>query len=150
LIRFDARAYTDGGARIDVGVGGWGVHIITENGVKELYGGELRADSNRMELTAASVALAHVPLGSRTALYSDSSYVVDGLKIWLPTWKGTNQISDTVPRTNGDVWRKIRNLLKYRKVHPYWVKAHSGNHGNNRADALATKGMEDLLYGEQG
>jgi ribonuclease HI len=145
LTDYDIIAYTDGACRIDVGIGGWGVHLVTNNDVVELCGGEHCIDSNRMELKAACVALQKIPLYSKIAIYSDSSYVVDGVLSWLPTWKRDWDFAYRVPRTNSDLWHVIRHMLNYHKTSWRWVKGHSTSQGNRRADILATRGMEELL-----
>lgn len=148
LQTYDAIAYTDGGYRIDTGVGGWGVHLITGSDVLEFHGGEHHTDANRMELKAAVVALENLPHHStKVAIYSDSTYVVSGVSSWLPTWRRDWKYSERVPLKNSDLWQEIRKMSFRHKITWCWVKSHSGNPGNQRADILATRGMEELLYG---
>lgn len=145
IVDFDVVAYTDGAYRIDVDAGGWGVRLITDEGVKELYGGEFRSDANRMELKAAVTALENVKYRSKVVIYSDSSYVVDGVLSWLPTWRREWELSDNVPRTNSDLWQAVRKMVNRHEISWCWVKGHSINQGNRRADILATQGMEELI-----
>ena len=145
ILNYDAVAYTDGACRIDVGVGGWGVQVITDDGVEEYCGGEYCTDANRMELKAAIVALDKIPACSRVALYSDSSYVVDSVLSWSPTWNRDWELADRVPRSHSDLWHDLRKLINKHKVSWRWIKGHSSNQGNKRADILATRGMEEYI-----
>lgn len=128
--------YSDGGcAPTNPGPGGWGALITYESGsVEELYGGESFTTNNRMELTAAIMALRHLPERSTVVIHADSSYVVN---LW-----GIKKIKDgrATGQKNHDLWLELHEQVKRHKVDLVWVKGHSGDPGNERADILADIG----------
>ncbi len=137
--------YTDGACRGNPGPGGWGV-ILNYNGVlKEMYGAEKQTTNNRMELMAAIQALEALTKPCSVQLNSDSSYVLKGITDWLPNWKkrGWKTASKT-PVKNEDLWRRLDSVIIKHKIEWKWVKGHSGNAGNERADALANLGIDSL------
>ncbi|MEI8208674.1 MAG: ribonuclease HI [Methylococcales bacterium] len=137
--------YTDGACRGNPGPGGWGV-ILNYNGVlKEMYGAEKQTTNNRMELMAAIQALEALTKPCSVQLNSDSSYVLKGITDWLPNWKkrGWKTASKT-PVKNEDLWQRLDSVIIKHKVEWKWVKGHSGNAGNERADALANLGIDSL------
>lgn len=144
----EVRIYTDGACRGNPGPGGWGA-LITSAGVEqELSGAENETTNNRMELTAAIMALREVPAGSAVDLYTDSKYVMDGLNEWLPAWKKRGwKTADKKPVKNQDLWQALDEANARHQVRWHWVKGHSGNDGNERVDRLANKAI-DILLGE--
>ena len=137
--------YTDGACRGNPGPGGWGV-ILNYNGVlKEMYGAEKQTTNHRMELMAAIQALEALTKPCSVQLNSDSSYVLKGITDWLPNWKkrGWKTASKT-PVKNEDLWRRLDSVIIKHKIEWKWVKGHSGNAGNERADALANLGIDSL------
>jgi ribonuclease HI len=137
--------YTDGACRGNPGKGGWGVILRYRGTVKELYGGERETTNNRMELMAAISALEALKKPCIVHLYIDSKYVLDGITKWLPNWKkkGWKTASKT-PVKNEDLWRRLDLVIQQHDIDWRWVKGHSGNQGNERADALANLGVDSL------
>lgn len=138
--------YTDGGARPNPGPGGWGAVLLTpgEGGdpeVRELSGGARHTTNNRMELTAAICALEALPVGSRARLYTDSQYLRRGITEWLPGWVSRGwRKKDGGAVENDDLWRRLAEVAADHDVAWSWVRGHTGQRWNERADALATAG----------
>ncbi len=134
--------YTDGGAINNPGPGGYGVVILAGNEKQELSGGFRYTTNNRMELTAAIVGLENVlPTDKKIVLFSDSSYLVNGvMKRWVNSWQRNGWIkSDKSPVLNVDLWEKILHLCKDMDIVFKWVKGHAGNPCNERCDTLAVQ-----------
>lgn len=136
--------WTDGACSGNPGPGGWGV-LIRENGSeKELYGGEASTTNNKMELMAAIVALESQPKGSKVILHTDSQYVKDGFTKWMLGWKRNGwKTADRKPVKNQDLWVRLDAAASSHKVDWRLVRGHAGDHGNERADALARNGCEE-------
>ncbi|KJV07355.1 ribonuclease HI [Methylocucumis oryzae] len=137
--------YTDGACRGNPGPGGWGVVLSYKGQQKELYGGEADTTNNRMELMAAIIGLETLTRPCQVILYSDSSYVLKGMSEWLAGWKqrGWRTASKT-PVKNEDLWRRLDAAASKHKIDWQWVKGHSGNEGNEKADVLANLGIDSL------
>lgn len=134
--------YTDGGAINNPGPGGFGAVLISTNGEKEISGGYRYTTNNRMELMACIVALRHVEEGCRSiTLYSDSSYVVNGIiKGWAKKWRRNGWIkSDKKAVLNQDLWEELLRLSEEHSVDFRWVRGHAGNPLNERCDRLAVQ-----------
>jgi ribonuclease HI len=133
--------YTDGGALGNPGPGGFGVVICTEKGQMEYSGGFRMTTNNRMELTACIEAFRKLRINSMGTLYSDSRYVVDGIKKgWARAWRKNQWIkSDGKPAINQDLWEALLSLVERHGVSFVWVRGHSGNPGNERCDHLAVQ-----------
>ncbi len=139
------KIYTDGACRGNPGPGGWGILFINKGNEKTLYGGETNTTNNRMELTAAINALSEVKEKSRVALYTDSKYVMDGINKWIPNWKKRDwRTAANKPVKNKDLWQKLDDQVNRHTIDWFWVKGHDGNRGNEIADKLANKGIDDL------
>jgi len=138
--------YTDGACKGNPGKGGWGALLSFKGVVKELYGGEMQTTNNRMELTAVIRALEALKRpGLQIHVYSDSRYVLTGIEEWLPAWKARAwKTSSRKPVLNQDLWQQLDQLNQQHQVVWHWVKGHSGNAGNERADELANRGIEEL------
>lgn len=137
--------YTDGACRGNPGPGGWGVILAYKGNTKELYGGEKLTTNNRMELMAAIQALEVLSQPCWVQLNSDSSYVLKGITDWLPNWKKRGwQTAAKTPVKNEDLWRRLDTAIARHNISWQWVKGHSGNAGNERADALANLGIDKL------
>jgi len=134
--------YADGACKGNPGPGGWGVLLIEGSRERELHGGEPATTNNRMELTAVIRALEALPQGSRVRLYTDSQYVQKGMKEWIHDWKRRGwRTADKKPVKNDDLWKHLDELARNHKVEWHWVRGHDGHPGNERADALANKGV---------
>lgn len=134
--------YTDGACKGNPGPGGWGVLMISGEHCRELCGGESLTTNNRMELTAAIEALRALKRPTNARLFTDSSYVKQGIETWIHGWKRNGwRTSDKKPVKNADLWQTLDALVATQKVEWRWVKGHSGDPGNDRADALSNQGI---------
>jgi ribonuclease HI len=134
--------HTDGACSGNPGPGGWGA-LLSWNGLtKELKGGEAATTNNRMEMTAAIRALESLKRPSTVDLYTDSTYVRDGITGWLAKWKRNGwKTAAKKPVKNEDLWRALDEATARHEIVWHWVKGHDGNPGNERADELAREGM---------
>ncbi len=136
--------YTDGACSGNPGPGGWGVVILGKPEPQELCGGEQQTTNNRMEMTAVVQALELFPDGQELILYTDSSYVKDGITKWILGWKRNGwRTSQRKAVKNQDLWQAIDQQTIRLKVDWRWVKGHAGNRWNERADELARKGLSE-------
>jgi ribonuclease HI len=133
--------HTDGACSGNPGPGGWGAVLVSGAHRKELSGGESATTNNRMELTAAIEALRALRSPARVDLYTDSTYVKQGMSQWLATWKanGWKRRSGRrlLPVKNEDLWRELDALVGRHEVIFHWVEGHAGDPENERCDALA-------------
>ena len=140
--------YTDGACKGNPGPGGWGALLKSGSTEKELYGGELGTTNNRMELMAVIQALEALKRPCAVTLYLDSQYVLKGITEWLPGWKAKGwRTAAKQPVKNVELWQRLDaavsgtgHVIDWR-----WVRGHNGNPGNERADALANRGVEIAL-----
>ncbi len=139
--------YTDGGADPNPGPGGWAAILLEEAGGrgKELSGGEPFTTNNRMELTAAIRALEALKVRCRVRLLTDSQYLRRGVTEWLPGWVARGFRRKEGALQNEDLWRRLAELAAAHEVRWDWVRGHSGNRHNERADRLATAARAKLL-----
>ena len=145
MLKKKVQIYTDGACRGNPGVGGWGASLQYNGTKKEIYGGELETTNNRMELTAVIEALKLLKEPAELTINSDSKYVLSGINEWLPNWKKRNwKTAGNKPVKNVDLWQQLDTLTQPHNIKWVWVKGHSGNPGNERADALANKGIDTL------
>ena len=137
--------YTDGACRGNPGPGGWGAILVTEGAEKELWGGAEQTTNNRMELTAAIRGLEALKRRCTVALYTDSQYLRNGIREWLPQWKQRGwKTADKKPVKNQDLWEALDLVVAGHDIEWHWVKGHAGHAGNERADALANRGLEEI------
>ena len=137
--------YTDGACRGNPGPGGWGVWLKRGDAEKELFGGEQETTNNRMELMAAIQALEILNQPCAVKLYSDSKYVLQGITEWMVNWKKRGwKTAAKKPVKNEDLWRRLDSAMQKHEIDWNWVKGHSGNPGNERADQLANQGIDSL------
>jgi ribonuclease HI len=138
--------YTDGACRGNPGPGGWGALIKDGGAQRELSGAENQTTNNRMEMTAAIMALRALPDGSAADLYTDSEYVMKGLNEWLPGWKARGwKTAAKKPVKNQDLWQALDAANARHQVRWHWVKGHAGNDGNEYVDRLANQAIDTLL-----
>ena len=138
--------YTDGACKGNPGVGGWGALLRYGSHEKELYGGEAHTTNNRMELTAIIAGLSALTRPCEVVICTDSQYVKNGMESWIHSWKRNGwQTASKKPVKNEDLWKQLDEQVKRHQVTWTWVKGHSGHPENERADALANLGVEDIL-----
>ena len=138
--------YADGGCRGNPGPGGWGVLMQTGCAEKELCGGERDTTNNRMELTAVIRSLEALKRPSTVNVHTDTQYVQKGISQWIHNWKRNGwRTSDKKPVKNADLWQILDGLATQHQIKWIWVKGHAGHPGNERADALANRGIDQLL-----
>ena len=134
--------FTDGACSGNPGPGGWGAVLRYDGHEKELLGGERLTTNNRMELMAAIRALEALKRPSHVKLYTDSIYVMKGITTWIRDWKRRGwRTADKKPVKNEDLWRELDELAARHNIEWHWVKGHAGHPENERADALANKGI---------
>ncbi len=137
--------YTDGACRGNPGPGGWGAILRMNRHEKELFGGESATTNNRMELMAAIAGLEALKRPCRVHLTTDSQYVMKGVTEWMPNWKRRGwKTASKQPVKNVDLWQRLDAALARHQVKWQWVRGHTGHPENERADALANRGIDEL------
>ncbi|MBE2259369.1 MAG: ribonuclease HI [Candidatus Accumulibacter sp.] len=137
--------HADGGCRGNPGPGGWGALLQFGDRQKELWGGEANSTNNRMELMAAICALEALSRPATVHLHTDSQYVQKGISAWIHNWKRNGwRTADKKPVKNADLWQRLDEVAGRHQIQWFWVKGHAGQAGNERADALANRGMDEL------
>jgi ribonuclease HI len=138
--------YTDGACRGNPGPGGWGAILISGAREREMCGGDLATTNNRMELMAAIQALEALKMPCKVELHTDSQYVRTGISEWVSGWKARGwKTAAKAPVKNEDLWRRLDEARGRHTVDWRWVRGHNGHPLNERADALARKGMLEAL-----
>lgn len=138
--------YTDGACRGNPGAGGWGAVLLWNDHERELWGGEFDTTNNRMELTAAIEALQALQGSRSVELHTDSVYVRDGITRWIHDWRRRGwRTASRKPVKNQDLWQQLDAITGQHEVNWHWVKGHAGDAGNERADLLANRGLDELL-----
>ena len=137
--------YTDGACSGNPGPGGWGAVILDEkNNETNISGEEKSTTNNRMELTAPIMALRKVKKASKITIYTDSTYLKNGITTWIKNWEKNGWISaNKKPVKNKDLWLTLNKLSKEQVIDWRWVKAHAGNKYNEIADRLATEAIRN-------
>lgn len=134
--------WTDGACKGNPGPGGWGALLRQGRHEKELCGGEAATTNNRMELKGVIEALKALKRPCSVVVHTDSQYVQKGMGEWLPNWKRRGwRTADKKPVRNMDLWQELDALVALHEVEWRWVRGHAGDPGNERADALANKGV---------
>lgn len=137
-----ATIFTDGACSGNPGPGGWGAILQWGERSKEMSGGEAETTNNRMELTAAIMALEALTRPCNVDLYTDSQYVRGGVTGWIKNWKRNGwRTADKKPVKNADLWQRLDAAEQPHNVAWHWVKGHAGHEMNERADELAREGM---------
>lgn len=140
--------WSDGACKGNPGIGGWGVWMRSGSHERELFGGDPATTNNRMELTAVIEGLNALTRPCRVVLHVDSNYVKNGIEQWLAGWKRNGwRTAAKKPVKNADLWRQLDTATQRHQVSWRWVRGHSGDPGNEHADALANRGVESVLSG---
>ena len=138
--------YTDGACRGNPGPGGWGALLLANGKEKEICGGEESTTNNRMELMAAIQGLQALKRNCAVTVYTDSEYVRKGITEWLENWKRRDwKTASRKPVKNKDLWQELDEAIRDHQVTWRWVKGHAGIPGNERADELANRGLDEML-----
>jgi len=137
--------YTDGACKGNPGPGGWGVILSYKGIIKELFGGDPDTTNNRMELMAAIQALETLTQPCSVRINTDSKYVLQGITEWMSNWKKRGwKTASRTPVKNEDLWRRLDAAIQRHDIEWTWVKGHSGDKNNDRADELANLGIASL------
>ncbi len=138
--------FTDGACKGNPGPGGWGAWLVAGTHEKEMFGGEKNTTNNRMELQAVIEALSILTRPCEVILHTDSQYVQKGISEWIHGWKARGwKTAAKAPVKNVDLWQALDAAQARHRIDWRWVKGHSGHAGNERADALANKGVGTIL-----
>ena len=141
----DVVIYTDGACKGNPGPGGWGALLVYKGVEKELWGGDPNTTNNRMELMAAIAGLIALTRPCSVKLVTDYQYVMKGIQEWLPNWKKRGwKTASKEPVKNADLWQKLDEEVNRHQVSWQWVRGHTGHPGNERADQLANRGVDDV------
>lgn len=141
----EVEIFTDGACSGNPGPGGWGAILKWRSEEREIWGGESTTTNNRMELTAAIKALESLKRPMNAVIYTDSTYVKEGITNWILNWKSRNWKTAAKKQVkNVDLWKALDNAVEKHNIEWRWVKGHAGNTGNERADELARRGVSDL------
>jgi len=142
----DVEIYTDGACRGNPGPGGWGAVLSAAGREKEIMGAEAGTTNNRMELKAAIEALRALRRPCRVRLHTDSQYLRKGITEWIDAWKRRNwKTAARKPVRNRELWMDLDAETARHDVDWIWVRGHAGNRGNERADELANRAIDELL-----
>lgn len=139
--------FSDGACRGNPGPGGWGALLRWNGHEKSLFGGEPLTTNNRMEMMAAIQALESLNRRCKVVITTDSQYLRKGITEWLPVWKARGWITAAKkPVKNVDLWKRLdAAAAKHEDVQWHWVRGHTGHDGNEAADVLANRGIDDML-----
>ncbi len=137
--------FTDGACKGNPGRGGWGALLTWGSIEKELCGGERDTTNNRMELTAVIESLRALTRPTQVRVFTDSTYVQQGITKWIHGWKKNGwRTSSKEPVKNAELWQALDEVARKHAIEWRWVKGHAGHPGNERADALANRGIEQV------
>lgn len=141
----EVEIYTDGACRGNPGPGGWAAILSSRGHRREIHGAEARTTNNRMELMAAIKGLEALKRPCRVSLYTDSEYLMKGVTEWLANWKRRNwRTSARKEVRNRDLWERLDALSSKHDIRWQWVRGHAGNAGNEAADRLANRAIDEL------
>jgi len=137
--------HTDGACSGNPGPGGWGAILEWNGRRKEIKGGDPQTTNNRMELTAAIMALEALRRPCTVDIYTDSQYLRQGITSWITSWKRNGwRTADRKPVKNVDLWQRLDAALTQHKVRWHWVRGHAGHDLNERADELAREAIKEI------
>ena len=140
------KMYTDGACKGNPGIGGWGVYVLRKNDETDLNGFDINTTNNKMELTAVIEGLKTLQNKSEVTIVTDSQYVKNGINQWIHKWKKNGwKTASKKPVKNKDLWKQLDYLVREHIINWEWVRGHSGNPGNEKADLLANKGILEHL-----
>ncbi len=139
------KIYTDGACSGNPGPGGWAAVILENNKVKDMmFGNERNTTNNKMELVAPIKAIQKFKKKSEISIFTDSTYVKDGITIWIKKWEKNGwKTASKKPVKNKDLWKKLRNLSLKHSIKWVWVKSHAEDKYNNLADSLAQRAIKN-------
>jgi ribonuclease HI len=138
--------YTDGACKGNPGPGGWGALMLAGGHEKELFGGELGTTNNRMELQAVIEGLNALSRPCEVIVHTDSQYVQKGISEWIHGWKARGwKTAARAPVKNVDLWQALDAAQARHKIEWRWVRGHDGHPENERADALANRGVATVM-----
>ncbi|MBJ7262689.1 MAG: ribonuclease HI [Burkholderiaceae bacterium] len=141
----EVNIWTDGACKGNPGAGGWGALLVSGEHEKTLHGGESVTTNNRMELTAPIEALRALTRPCTVIIHTDSQYVMKGMTEWLENWKRRGWMTaDKKPVKNADLWQQLDEQVNRHTVSWRWVRGHSGDVNNERADVLAGLGVDSV------
>ncbi len=140
--------YTDGACSGNPGPGGW-AYILkhpASGSAREEAGAERETTNNRMELMAVIRGLGALKSSSFVDLYSDSQYVLNGLKEWMDSWKRRGwKTADKKPVKNQDLWETLDELRHRHELRFHWIRGHNEHPENERCDQLAVQAREAIV-----
>ena len=137
--------YTDGACSGNPGPGGWAAILVHGDTEKDISGHEKHTTNNRMEMMAAIQGLSALKNSCRVDLYTDSTYVKDGITKWLPGWKARGwKTADKKPVKNVDLWQMLEEAARPHQVEWHWVRGHNGHDYNERVDKIACAAIQRL------
>ena len=133
------KIYTDGACSGNPGPGGWAVIILVNNEIKEMFfGSEKNTTNNQMELLAPIKAIQKFKKKSEISIFTDSTYVRDGITVWIKQWEKNGwKTASKKPVKNKELWKKLKNLSSKHSIKWIWVKGHAQDKYNNLVDELA-------------
>lgn len=143
--------FTDGACSGNPGPGGWGAILRFRDKTREILGSEAETTNNRMELMAAIQALEALKRPIKARLYTDSTYLKEGITAWLKNWKTNGwRTANRKPVKNQDLWRRLEAALSAHEVEWHWVRGHAGHPENERADELARQAIREAAENKGG
>jgi ribonuclease HI len=146
LVTDTVEIFTDGACRGNPGPGGWAALLRCKGVKKSISGGQPATTNNRMEITAAIMALEALKRPCKVIITTDSQYLMKGITEWLKNWKKRGWLTaEKKPVKNVDLWKRLDEAASHHEVEWHWVRGHNNHHENEIADALARKEIEKFI-----